>query len=419
MSSITTLDRAQLLASVNKQELETLKDVTSVSKTTKNGDSLINVNDLELKNVVSQNSTGLFVQLDKPNSELVNQATRSFPEVSKEIGQVQGIAAAQIEVVEAFSDQIIGSLQKNLLGQNRSSAQSKSVDFELAFALMMNKLENIQSNLTINKIKTTKDKYEKEMVENKQKIEEAEKAAQNSKQASKASQVIGWMSAFASLAVGGVLAFTGVGLLAVAAGASMLIAGGIELTQKVINIPEVKSSIENVIGEDAFKAIDTTLTVGAIAFAVSSLLITGGGSAANLMTKLGTKLPGSVGNLLTNAGSKATTLIASAENIGARTATTTGHITRFSAEGADLALDISKGISSTVYTARQAQSAEVQADIADLKAKMALTEATLEKLKDEMTKATEVHRELMITMMQTMQSNFTSLKTLNARPQVI
>ncbi|GEM75470.1 type III secretion system translocon subunit SctE [Vibrio sagamiensis] len=398
MTSITTFNRAQILPSVNYG----LDSSESVSNSEGNSSAVID--EFQSKTFSPQPLSNDRVQLNKPNAEMVNKAI-AFPEVtSQEMERAQKIANTQDNNVKLFTSHILDSVDSLLSGK------SKAVNFELAFTLLLNKIGNLQRDLTVDKLNATKSTYEDDMVENQKKIKEAEKAALEAKQVGKASSVLGWLGAAASLVVGVALAATGVGLIAIAAGAAMAVGGFVELTQKVINLPVVKDAFVSTFGEDAFNGLNTALTVVGVTCAVASVLITGGGSAAKLMTNLGSKLGV---DMLTTAGSKLTNLITSLESVGAKSIAVTSHATNYVASGSSLALDTSKGITDITHYAKQIQMNYMEADIAEFKAKLAGLDATLENLRDELIKTTERNSELISNMMRTMNSNVESLNKLN------
>ncbi|MCV5656605.1 type III secretion system translocon subunit SctE, partial [Escherichia coli] len=82
---------------------------------------------------------------------------------------------------------------------------------------------------------------------------------------------------------------------------------------------------------------------------------------------------------VTDIATKAAANMAKVADMGSKAATTTAKAIRYGAETVDLTVNISKGATDSVHAANKANVKEIQADIKDLRAKMTLSQAVIDK----------------------------------------
>ncbi|MCV3262793.1 type III secretion system translocon subunit SctE [Vibrio harveyi] len=167
--------------------------------------------------------------------------------------------------------------------------------------------------------------------------------------------------------------------------ARLMIAGGVMgAVSMVLQEPAVQDAMKEAgINVDALNKVVMALE---IAVAVIGAIVTFGGAAAGGIAKLAAKSAGKIAQKVTDIATKAAANMAKIADMGSKAATTTAKAIRFGAETVDLAVNVGKGTTDAVHASKNAKVTNIQSDITDLRAKMTLSQAVIDKLKEEIAK---------------------------------
>lgn len=398
MSSIS-LDRIQSHAYIPDSDQTTL-DVTKVAT---DASRSVSVESVKSKAAEVLNTGNVIVQLDPPNavvSDKVNDHTL------KTMEKLQETADLIRRFLHAVADNT-GSLAVKIIS-------GYADDFEVELAFITDKLKSAQNKLKIQEVKVAKAKHEHEMLENQEKLKESEVAVKKAHKSGLASKIFGWISSVASLVIGTVMVATGIGA---AAGALMVAGGVMGVVSMVMQEPEVQDAMKKAgINTNALNKVMMALE---ITVAVIGAVVTFGGAAASGIAKLAAKSAGSIAQKVNDIATKTATNMAKIVDMGSKAATTTAKATRFGAETVDLTINVGKGTTDSVHAANNAHVTEIQADITDLRANMTLSQAVIDKLKEEIGKMMADFQEIMSVIMQMVQAKGETTQAVMNRPATV
>ncbi|MFN1600490.1 type III secretion system translocon subunit SctE [Vibrio harveyi] len=373
MNSIA-LDRTQSQVYTPDSGQTTLDKVT---KTASHASPSVTVENVKGKDAEALNTGKVKVQLDAPNaavSDKVNELTL------KAMAQLQKIVDSIAKVLHAVADNT-GSLAVRIIAGSAD-------DFEVELAAITDKLKSAQNELKIQEVKVAKAKHEQEMAENQEKIKESEAAAKEAQKSGLAAKIFGWISAVASIIIGSIMVATGIGAVA----GALMIAGGI--------LGVVSATIQEPAVQDAMKeaginidALQKAIMAFEIAVAVIGAVVTVGA--------------------FFSAG------IAKIAEMGSKAATMTTRVINLTTESIDVAINTGKGITDSINSKKSANVATIQAEITNLKSSMTLSQAVLDKLKEEIAKLMEDFQELMSVIMQMIQAKGETMQAVMSRPATV
>ncbi|WP_325894644.1 type III secretion system translocon subunit SctE [Grimontia sp. NTOU-MAR1] len=399
MSSVA-LDRIQSEVYTPDSDRTMLDKVT---KAAANASSSVTSENVTGRGAEALNTGKVKVLLDAPNaavSDKVNDLTL------KAIAQLQKVIDSIAGGLHAVADST-GSLAVRIIAGSVD-------DFEIELAAIADKLHSAQNKLKMQEVKVAKAKHELEMAENQEKIKESEAAAKEAQKSGLASKIFGWVSAVASIVVGSIMVATGIGAVA----GALMIAGGV---MGAINMTLQEPAVQDAMKEAGVNvdALNTVLMALEIATAVIGAVVTFGGSAAAGVAKLAAKSTSQIAQKVTDIATKTAANITKFADWGSKATTTTAKAIRYGAETVDITVNAGKGATDSVHTANNAHSTEIQADITDLRAKMMLSQAVIDKLKQEISKLMEGFQELMNVIMQMIQAKGETMQTLTNRPATV
>ncbi|CAH1200153.1 Type III secretion host injection protein (YopB) [Vibrio harveyi] len=374
-----------------------------VTKTASHASPSVTVENVKGKDAEALNTGKVKVQLDAPNaavSDKVDQLTL------KAMAQLQKVVDSFAKTSHALAD-VTGSLAVKIIAGSAD-------DFEVELAAITDKLKSAQNELKIQELKGTKAKNEREIKENQQKLKESEEAGKEAKKSGLASKIFGWVSAAVSIVVGAVLVATGVGA---AAGALMIAGGVMGAVSMALQEPAVQDALKEVgVNVDTLSKVMMALE---IAVAVIGAIVTFGGAAAGGIAKLAAKGASKVAQKVTDIATKAAANLTKVADMGSKSATTVAKGVRFAAESVDLATNIGKGAADSVNSNDKAKVIEIDADLARIKAERVLTQAAIDKLKDEISKLMDGFQELMSVIMQMIQAKGETMQAVMSRPATV
>lgn len=134
-----------------------------------------------------------------------------------------------------------------------------------------------------------------------------------------------------------------------------------------------------------------------------------------MAAKVGGKVAQKVGNIATKAAANLTKFA----DMGSKAATTTAKGIRFTAETVDLASSVGKGAADSVNSNNKAKVAKINAELTELKADKALTQAVMDRLKEEIAKLLEGFQEMMNIIMQMIQAKGETMQAVMSRPATV
>ncbi|WP_281188943.1 type III secretion system translocon subunit SctE [Vibrio harveyi] len=399
MNSIA-LDRTQSQVYTPDSGQTTLDKVT---KTASHASPSVTVENVKGKDAEALNTGKVKVQLDAPNaavSDKVNELTL------KAMVQLQKVVDSFATTFHAVAD-ITGSLAVKIISGSAD-------DFEVELAAITDKLKSAQNKLKIQEVSVAKAKHEQEIKDNEAKLKESEGAAKEAKKSGLASKIFGWISAVVSIVVGAVMVATGVGA---AAGALMIAGGVLGVVSMALQEPAVQSALKEA-GVDV-DALNTAMMALEITTAVLGAIVTFGGAAAGGVAKLAAKVGGKVAQKVGNIATKAAANLTKFADMGSKAATTTAKGIRFTAETVDLASSVGKGAADSVNSNNKAKVAKINAELTELKADKALTQAVMDRLKEEIAKLLEGFQEMMNIIMQMIQAKGETMQAVMSRPATV
>lgn len=343
------------------------------------------------------------VQLDVPNAamnEKVNELT------IKDMAQLQKMVDAMANTLDASVAQT-GALAVKIVAGSVD-------DFEVELAAIIDNLKTAQTSLKLKEIEVTKAKHKQEMNDNQHKIEESQKVTQEAKKSGLAAKIFGWISAVVSVVVGAIMVATGVGA---AAGALMIAGGVMGVVSMTLQEPEVQDALKQAgIDVDALNKVVLALD---IAVAVIGAVVTFGGVAAGGIAKLAAKSATKVAEKVCEMATKVATNMAKVADMGSEAASTVTKGVRYGAETVDLTVNVGKGATDSLHASHQADVANIQSELIEIRAEMTLSQAVIDKLKAEIEKIMQGFQEVMTMIMQMIESKSESMKIVLNRPATV
>ncbi|EDP58943.1 type III secretion system translocon subunit SctE [Vibrio sp. AND4] len=399
MSSIA-LDRIQYQVHIPDIGQTTLDKVT---ETTSNASpSAVTVEKTKGKDAEIMNNNNV-VHLDAPKAAVSDKVDE---QTLKAMAQLQNIVGSIAHDLHVASDHTHSLAVKIIAG---------SVDdFELELAVIMEKLNSTQNQLKIKEVEAVKAKHQQEMDANQEKLKESEAAAKEAQKSGLASKIFGWVSAVVSVVVGAVMVATGVGAVA---GALMIAGGVMGAVNMVLQEPAVQEAMKEAgVNVDVLNKVMMALE---ITVAVIGAVVTFGGLAAGGVAKLAAKGASQIAQKVTDISTKVAANMTKVADMGSKTATTMAKSIRYSAETVDLTTNIGQGTSQAVHSSHNANVTKIRADIEGLRAETTLSEAVIDKLKEEIAKLMSDFQELMSVIMQMIQAKGETMKVVMSRPATI